>query len=163
MKKNNKNGFTLIELLVVIAIIGLLAGMFLGTFSAIRTSAKKAKSKSEIEQIKLAWEQYLQEYHKFPASIDKMEKSTLEILCGYDKADNAPNYRRISFLDFSEQAAESDYLDPWDNVYQVSLDANGDNEVTGNDGGVIKAPVAVWSYGPDGETGSFKDDITSWK
>lgn len=173
MKKNNNSGFTLIELLVVIAIIGLLAGMFMGTFGAIRTAAKKSKARSDIEQIKLAWQEYLAEYHKFDFLGGEggndvegydMDSDALDILCGYKTAHNP---LEIPFLDFSDDAGNFKggkiaYVDPWGEMYKFSLDASGDNEVLGNDGQSINAVVAVWSLGAD-MTARTKDDLVSWK
>lgn len=170
MKKNNKNGFTLIELLVVIAIIGLLAGMFMGTFSAVRSSAKKSKARSEIDQIKMAWNYYLTEYHRFPSvNIDSMDSDTLKIVCGHISDPNDPVYDdnrlKISFFDFSTNSIpyiSDGYCDPWGSIYKVKLAVGQPwNEVTVN-GGVVKSAIAVWSLGPDMEEFT-KDDLVSWK
>jgi len=172
MKKYENGGFTLIELLVVIAIIGLLAGMFMGAFAAVRGSAKKSRARSDIEQIKLAWQEYLSEYHKFNflggengADIEarSMDKDALSILCGYDTTYNS---LEIPFLDFSDnennfKGGKIAYLDPWGKMYRFSLDSSGDNKVT-VPGGTINSAVAVWSLGPDMVEGT-KDDLVSWQ
>ncbi len=171
--KNKKlnNGFTLIELLTVIAIIGLLAGMLFGAFGAVRNSAKKTKARSDVDQIKLAWTQYLAQYHTFDVfgngaadvSGHPTDKAALDVLCGYDETHNR---MEIAFLDFSKDKNDfkdkiMSFKDPWGNEYRFSLDAGGDNEVTVN-GQTIKEAVAVWSLGPDGVefTG---DDVKSWR
>ena len=160
MKKETKVGFTLIELLVVIAIIGLLAGIMMGTFGAVRRASKKANVKSEVKQIELAWKAYLQQYKKFPSGITEMDSATLGILCGYGT--NDANRLNIQFLDFSEAAAGNDYLDIWDEVYQVRLaDSTPWNEVDVNSE-TIKSTVAVWSLGPD-KAEFTNDDLASWK
>lgn len=53
-----KRGFTLIELLVVIAIIGILATMFLGSFSTSRMKARDANRMNDLAQLRNALEQY---------------------------------------------------------------------------------------------------------
>ena len=158
MNKNNKSGFTLIELLVVIAIIGILAGMFMGTFSVIRTSAKKSTARSDIEQIKTAWLQYMAEYHKLPDNITEMDSKALKIICGHTDDDNR---LEIHFLDFSKDAVDEDYLDPWGSVYKVIMAVDRPwDEVTVN-GLVVHSAVASWSLGPD-MLEFTKDDIVSW-
>jgi prepilin-type N-terminal cleavage/methylation domain-containing protein/prepilin-type processing-associated H-X9-DG protein len=52
--------FTLVELLVVIAIIGILIGMLLPAIQAARESARRSQCSSNLRQIGLAIEQYLQ-------------------------------------------------------------------------------------------------------
>ena len=54
----NKKGFTLIELLVVIAIIGILSGTVVVSMSGAQGSAKDARIKSSLGQIRTAAEVY---------------------------------------------------------------------------------------------------------
>ncbi len=60
-------GFTLVELLTVIAIIALLAAILVPTTAAVRTSAKRAKTKVQFGQWAVAMEQFRQEYGYYPA------------------------------------------------------------------------------------------------
>jgi prepilin-type N-terminal cleavage/methylation domain-containing protein len=59
--QNTKAGFTLIELLVVIAIIGLLAGLLLPALARAKQSAYTAACLSNLHQIGLALNIYVQE------------------------------------------------------------------------------------------------------
>jgi len=59
-RRAGKSGFTLVELLVVIAIIGLLIGLLLPAVQAARESARRSECASNLRQIGLALEQYLQ-------------------------------------------------------------------------------------------------------
>ncbi len=61
------SGFTLIELLVVIAIIGILAAIIIPTVGSVRTSANKAKTKTQFSQWASAMELFKQEYGYYPA------------------------------------------------------------------------------------------------
>jgi len=62
MKGSVRKGFTLIELLVVIAIIGILAAMVFPVFARARESARKAVCLSNVKQLALAVQMYLNDY-----------------------------------------------------------------------------------------------------
>jgi len=55
----NKKGFTLIELLVVIAIIGILAGAIVISMSGAQSSAKDARIRSSMDQLRSVVELYM--------------------------------------------------------------------------------------------------------
>jgi prepilin-type N-terminal cleavage/methylation domain-containing protein/prepilin-type processing-associated H-X9-DG protein len=57
-----KRGFTLIELLVVIAIIAILAAILFPVFAQARESARKATCLSNLKEIDLAVQMYVQDY-----------------------------------------------------------------------------------------------------
>jgi len=57
-----KKGFTLIELLVVIAIIALLAAILFPVFGKARESARKTTCQSNLKQLGLAFNMYLQDW-----------------------------------------------------------------------------------------------------
>ncbi|MBI4658865.1 MAG: DUF1559 domain-containing protein [Verrucomicrobia bacterium] len=60
------SGFTLIELLVVIAIIAILAALLVPTLSRAKASAKSAACKSNLKQIGLALNLYVNDFEKYP-------------------------------------------------------------------------------------------------
>ncbi len=57
-----KRGFTLIELLVVIAIIAILAAILFPVFARAREKARQASCQSNLKQIALGWQMYVQDY-----------------------------------------------------------------------------------------------------
>jgi len=57
-----RRAFTLIELLVVIAIIAILAAILFPVFAQAREKARTASCLSNIKQVTLSWQMYLQDY-----------------------------------------------------------------------------------------------------
>lgn len=64
--QNSAAAFTLIELLAVIAIIGILATILIPTLGSARTSANKARTRSQFSQWAAAFEAFKQEYGSYP-------------------------------------------------------------------------------------------------
>ena len=62
MRKSKDAGFTLIELLVVISIIGMLIGMLMPSLAGVRNTAVSVKCKSNLRQVGLAMQSYLQDF-----------------------------------------------------------------------------------------------------
>lgn len=62
LSSSDRTGFTLIELLVVIAIISILASMLMPAFARARESARKIVCTSNMHQIFMASNMYLQDY-----------------------------------------------------------------------------------------------------
>lgn len=61
MPRLRRRGFTLIELLVVVAIITILAGILFPVFAEARDAAKRANCISNLKQIALAHQMYVQD------------------------------------------------------------------------------------------------------
>jgi len=59
---HGNRAFTLIELLVVIAIIAILAAILFPVFAQARESARTTSCLSNVKQVNLSWQMYLQDY-----------------------------------------------------------------------------------------------------
>jgi len=57
-----RRGFTLIELLVVVAIIAILAAILFPVLERAREKAKQSSCLSNLKQLALAWQSYIQDY-----------------------------------------------------------------------------------------------------
>lgn len=64
--KHKNRGFTLVELLIVILIIAVLAGLSLTAFVGSQKTARDARRKSDIEQVRSALELYRSDNGYYP-------------------------------------------------------------------------------------------------
>lgn len=62
---DRRDGFTLIELLTVIGIIAVLAAILFPVFSSARAKSRQARCLSNLQQIGVAIESYVQDHHGF--------------------------------------------------------------------------------------------------
>lgn len=167
MKRNS--GFTLIELLVVITIIGILAGLAFPAIQGALEAAKKAEANAMVNQLKIAMTSYQTEYGVWPSSATEsaFDAGTLfTLLNGNDTTDNP---RKIVFMEFNTKSlrtgaagptnklpadppsSATTFVDPWHNEYQMAVDTDYDNEITGPGSvGVVNSSVIIWSTGKDG-------------
>jgi prepilin-type N-terminal cleavage/methylation domain-containing protein/prepilin-type processing-associated H-X9-DG protein len=77
--KKQRGGFTLIELLVVVAIIGILAAILFPVFSQARERARRTSCLSNLKQIGLAVQMYVQDYDgRVPICNDNTTPSTAD-------------------------------------------------------------------------------------
>lgn len=166
MSFRNKRGFTLIEILVATGILMVFASLVLVSVNAIRHRARSAEARRELAQIVTAWEAYYGDYGYFPVdgegssiSIEDSGEAMVQILRG--QSDNSAydnkNPRDIPYMDFHIRTTQ--YLDPWDQLYQIALDENYDGEVDSPEGGTVRKSVIAWTYDQnrDGEL------IKSWR
>jgi prepilin-type N-terminal cleavage/methylation domain-containing protein/prepilin-type processing-associated H-X9-DG protein len=92
--RRHKSGFTLVELLVVIAIIGTLIGLLLPAVQYARESARITQCKSNLRQIGLAIDQYVDKQGsrgKFPdaaqyPSVTPDLQPLFKVLAGFTEA-----------------------------------------------------------------------------
>jgi len=69
LRQSQQRGFTLVELLVVIAIVAVLAALLFPVFSSARAKARESVCTSNLRQLHLAMEMYLQDHDEvFPTS-----------------------------------------------------------------------------------------------
>ncbi|TXH02007.1 MAG: type II secretion system protein [Candidatus Moraniibacteriota bacterium] len=66
MNKYNKKGFSLIELLVVVAILAILVTIALSMVTSNRDKATDAKTKSDLNRLKIAFEDYYGDHNCYP-------------------------------------------------------------------------------------------------
>lgn len=157
--KNSKQEFTLIELLVVIGIIAVIASIALGVTQIATRKANEAKTKSQMQQLETALDQYRDEFGYYPQTGGDAVQIWDTFIKGkggsgtwyhglqLPTADSDKDY----LLDLSNLRFSNGYcVDPMGNPYQY--ECPGSENPTAYD---------LWSYGPDGDADT-KDDITNW-
>src|SRR6202167_5949037 len=91
-----KSAFTLIELLVVIAIIAILAAILFPVFAQAREKARAISCLSNVKQITLSFEMYIQDYDEemVPHLVYDTGDSTAPTIFGFPQA-----YTWVKLLD----------------------------------------------------------------
>ena len=184
--------FTLIEMLVVVAIIAILLSISFAAFSGAGNSAKKGATKTLIEQIKTALENYSNDFGDYPPSSPRAKKDRgvndgIESLvkCLMTTEKNGP------YLQFSDKKlydSDSDgvfeVVDDWGRplVYLHNKEYAKGQKITILDEDFVGTKVdakgaksdktnqyqslssfQIWSCGLDGKNSDGKDDdINSW-
>src|SRR5437899_2755303 len=101
-------GFTLIELLVVIAIIAILAAILFPVFAQARDKARAANCLSNMKQINLGWQMYMQDFDE-----------TWIFRCGSNCAGPGPA------CDWRYVCGNDRYVENWWDVVQPYTKSNG--------------------------------------
>ena len=168
-------GFTLVELLVVIAIIAILAAMLMPAMNSVFRKAEVSQAQTEIKSIETAVKAFYTDYGKFPHGNGNAADYSYGGLGGYANnsllmnvlrgIDTTNNPRRTIYLEVSQDSlATNNFVDPWGQQYEVTVDAGYDNRCNDMKGGYSVATnkiVAVWSRGRDAMANTA-DDIKSW-
>ena len=68
MKNKTTKAFTLVELLVVISILGVLATLVAGNYRSAKFRGNDAKRKSDLKQIAIALEAFMNDYGVYPSA-----------------------------------------------------------------------------------------------
>lgn len=169
----------------MISIIGILMGLLFPAVNGALDSARKAQAKNDVTQIATAITAYEAEYGRLPSedtnvpqtdkTVDAKSNGILGALIA--GGDSNRNPRRITFLEVQDVTGKrgrsglsgGSFVDPWGSVYQISLDYDYDNQLTGvgtNNTNVTKK-VAVWNV-PAKQSNSTAAQqsrryVTSWE
>jgi prepilin-type N-terminal cleavage/methylation domain-containing protein len=134
-------GFTMIEIMIVIGIISILAATVLFSISGAKDSSRISKAKTDLEDIKMALQLYVETTGIMPPGPPATELCTL---CGW-RNNNVTLQSRWESVVVPQVASTTPVtmpvLDPWGRFYAYD-----------NNFGVFLAdnPSIVCSVGPDG-------------
>jgi len=174
---SRRNAFTLIELLVVIAIIGILAGLLFPAVNGAIDSARRTQAKNDVVQIATAITAYETEYGRLPLPAKtEVDGDLVRALIGL--AGNTNNPRQIVFIEVGERKpatapagkggksgtnASGNFVDPWGFPYNIAMDGDYNNSITGagTNSQTLRKKVAVWNV-PTGKKAS-RQYVTSWE
>ena len=214
--RRRDGAFTLIEMLVVIAVILILAGLiFTATSGAVRR-ARIIKAQQGAQAVRMAIMGYYNEYGRYPrycgdgSTALPKQSDVIAVLSGYGLTNGtagaaydggttclsgtSANVRKIAFLQVTQKDLDSGgyYLDPWQQPFNIGIDADYNNVITnadllwigtasGTTSGsftptdksgtsiTVAGGVVVWSNGPNLTSGAGnmngangKDDVVSW-
>jgi len=144
-----KRGFTLIELLVVIAIIAILAAILFPVFASAREKAKQSADASNLKQIGLATQQYIQDWdQKTPWVSGNTPAPQLDLLPVASAEANAPDKGYASprgTFNSGDGYGLKDVLYPYTKTYGIFNDPSVPPDWTANSSAVIAGPVTSLS------------------
>lgn len=158
IKNRVRNGFTLIELLIAIAIVAVIAALLFPVFASVRERGRRTVCQSNLKQIALATQQYVQDndgaypaIHNWALAANFYAKNT-EIFRCPDATLDAPTTELL--VDFSCVAAPCSVPYPYDVSHPINYLCNFQRLVTlsalptpishGNQESVLAMPSTIW-------------------
>lgn len=146
--KRNQNHFTLIELLVVISIIALLIGILLPALAAARKSAQNVKDQTQLKQMGIAMEVYLNTYKGYFFPIHEPVASWLDRV-GDTQFASLGNYDALMAMFANITAQTHDHEHEHGEWHEMMI-----NEVPEMDSEILRSPLdpfARYELNHDGE------------
>ena len=147
----------------------------------VTENAKQTQARAIEMSLVYAIKSYWTEYNQLPVPKDQETSESIPItssgslLDALLAEDSNINPRMIKFLDtplvrnstggLLEKDAKRLLVDPWGNAYFILLDLNNDNRIPDPEhpGTTLNASVLVFSAGVDGDPGTWKDNVASWR
>ena len=158
IKTKTPHGFTLIELLVAVGIVAVIAAVLLPVFGAVRERGRRTTCQSNLKQIALATQQYVQDndgvypgIHNWALAADSYAKN-MEIFRCPDAPLDEPTVE--SLVDFSCVAAPCSVNHSYDVSHPINYHCNFQRLTTlstlpkpishGNQEAVLVTPSTIW-------------------
>jgi general secretion pathway protein G len=134
-KNMNKSGFSLIEIVVALFIVGIMAAIGFTAFRYFKT-AKVATTKGQLATVRGAIEVYKATTNQLPTRLEDLVK----------KPANVKGWQG------DYVGSEDELKDAWGNEFGYKLNPKGSAH-----------PFELFSYGPEGESGSESDQVSIWE
>lgn len=159
--------FTLVELLTVMAIIFIMAALIVGVSSLVSRNMMEAKTKSKLEAMMIALQEYHQDRGYFPQLVSASPSTTVWVVLDLNLSDpaNVGYFKHTQTgRPYLEGYAGGVYKDGWDRSFLYTIDS----ATVGAEGYRLK------SRGQDKKTpddpddlgqpaSTAEDDLCSWK
>jgi hypothetical protein len=163
--------------LFCLVIVAILASLAIPSFNKFQARGQALQVRMAMRDLGYAVQGYQIEYERLPdlAETDeqkplKVQGLLLDILMGKNPDQNP---REIAFFTppakgkmvlATHAAGLVELQDEFGNVFHMHIDWNEDGSIPDPErrGAMISEPVIVYSAGPDGDYGTWKDNVKSW-